>query len=197
MGKKDPRVDAYIAKAADFAKPVLTRIRQLVQAACPEVTETIKWSAPFYEHKGILICAPAFKKHCALIFWKGKLIFEKEAKDLRKKLRNMTSIADLPSDKILRDYIQKAVALNEAGMKTPRRQPKAKTKLVVPDYFLAAFKKNKKALATFENFSPNFRREYVEWIMEAKREETRASRIKTALEWMAAGKSRHWKYQQK
>jgi uncharacterized protein YdeI (YjbR/CyaY-like superfamily) len=197
MGKKDPRVDAYIAKAGDFAKPVLTRIRKLVHAACPEVTETIKWNAPFYEHKGILICAPAFKKHCALIFWKGKLIFEKEAQDLKKKLRTMTSIADLPDDKILRDYIQKAVAINEAGIQTPRNKPKAKAKLLVPDYFLIALKKNKKALATFENFSPSCRREYVEWIAEAKREETRGSRIQTALEWMAAGKSRQWRYQQK
>jgi len=197
MGKKDPRVDAYIAQAADFAQPVLIRIRKLVHAACPEVTETIKWNAPFYEHKGILACAPAFKKHCALIFWKGKLIFEKEAQDLKKKLRTMTSITDLPADKTLRDYIQKAVAINEAGIKTPRAKPKAKAKLMVPDYFLAALKKNKKALATFENFSPSCKREYIEWITEAKREETRASRIQTALEWLAAGKSRHWKYQQK
>jgi uncharacterized protein YdeI (YjbR/CyaY-like superfamily) len=196
MSKNDPRVDAYIAKSAGFAKPVLNRIRKLVHAACPDVTETIKWSAPFYEHKGILICTPAFKNHCALIFWKGKLLFKEfSAKDNpRKKFRRLTSNADLPGDNVLTGYIKQAVALNEAGVKTPRRQPQARAKLVVPDYFLAALKKNKKALATFENFSPSCKREYVEWLTEAKREETRAKRIQSAIEWIAKGRSRNWKY---
>ncbi len=193
MSKHDPRVDAYIAQSADFAKPVLNRIRKLVHAACPDVTETIKWSSPFYEHKGILIAMSAFKQHCALIFWKGKLIFGKN--DQRKKLRRLTSLADLPGDKILSSCIKQAVELNEAGVKTPRSKPKAKAKLVVPDYFLAVLKKNKKALATFENFSPSCQREYVEWITEAKREETRVKRMQTAIQWLAAGKSRNWKYQ--
>jgi uncharacterized protein YdeI (YjbR/CyaY-like superfamily) len=197
MSKQDPRIDAYIAKAADFAKPILLRLRRLVHAACADVTETIKWGSPFYEHKGILICTPAFKNHCALVFWKGKLIFKEfPAKDNpRKKFRRLASNADLPGDKILTGYLKQAVALNEAGVRTPRSKPKPKPKLVVPDYFLAALKKNKKALATFENFSPSARRDYVEWLTEAKREETRAQRLQTAIEWIAAGKSRHWKYQ--
>jgi uncharacterized protein YdeI (YjbR/CyaY-like superfamily) len=197
MANKDPRVDAYIAKAADFAKPILLRVRKLVHGACPEVKETIKWGAPFFEHKGILVCTPAFKQHCALIFWKGKLLFKEfPAKDNpRKKFRRLTSNADLPGDKILTGYIKQAVKLNEAGVKTPRRPPKPKGKLVVPDYFLAALKRNKKALTTFENFSPSCRREYVEWLTEARREETRTRRIQTAIEWLAAGKSRNWKYQ--
>jgi uncharacterized protein YdeI (YjbR/CyaY-like superfamily) len=192
MPKQDPRVDAYIAKSADFAKPILKRIRRLVHAACPDVTEAMKWNSPFYEHKGILIATPAFKQHCALIFWKGKLIFGNG--NQRQKFRRITSPADLPGDKILTGYIKQAVELNEAGVKTPRLKPKSKTKLVVPDYFLTALKKNKKALASFENFSPSCQREYVEWITEAKREETRASRIKTAIEWIAEGKPQNWKY---
>ena len=196
MTNRDARVDAYIAKAADFAKPVLQRIRKLVHAACPAVTETIKWSAPFYEHQGILICTPAFKKHCALMFWKGKLLFKDlPAKDdPRKAFRTITALKDLPGDKILIGYIKQAVKLNESGVKTPRAKPKAKAKLVVPDYFLAALKKDRKALSTFEKFSPSCRREYVEWITEAKREETRAKRLQTAIAWMAKGKSRNWKY---
>jgi uncharacterized protein YdeI (YjbR/CyaY-like superfamily) len=192
MSKKDPRIDAYIAKSADFAKPVLDRIRKLVHAACPDVEETIKWNSPFYVHNGILICTPAFKKRCALIFWKGKLILGKE----RKALRHLTSISNLPGDKILLGYIRKAVELNEAGIKSPARaKSKAKKEVTVPDYFLAALKKNKKARAAFANFSPGCQREYVEWITEAKREETRAGRIKTAIEWIAKGKSRNWKYE--
>lgn len=192
MPPTDPRVDAYIAKSAEFARPILKRIRKLVHAACPGVEETLKWSSPFYEHKGILIATPAFKQHCALVFWKGELIFGKE--DQRKKLRRLTSLADLPGDKILTGYIKQAIAFNEAGITTPRPKPKAKTKSVVPGYFLAALRKNKKALAAFWNFSPSHQREYIEWITEAKREETRAKRIKTALEWIATGKSRHWQY---
>jgi uncharacterized protein YdeI (YjbR/CyaY-like superfamily) len=196
MSKHDPRVDDYIAKSADFAKPVLNRIRKLVHAACPDVVEAMKWRMPIYEHKGILICTPAFKKHCAVIFWKGKLLFKEfPAKDNpREKFRRISSNDDLPGDKILTGYIKQAVALNEAGVKTPRHQTKAKAKLVMPDFFLAALKKNKKALATFENFSASCRREYVEWIVEATREATRAKRIETAVEWIAKGKSRNWKY---
>jgi uncharacterized protein YdeI (YjbR/CyaY-like superfamily) len=198
MPNLDPRVDTYIAQAADFAKPVLTRIRKLVHAACPEVTETIKWSTPFYEHKGILLATPAFKRHCALVFWKGRLIFRGlPAKENPKaRLRRITSLADLPGDEILTGYIRKAVELNEAGIKPPARaKPKAKKEVAVPDYFVAALKKNQKALAVFEAFSPSCRREYVEWITEAKREETRTQRLKTAMEWIAKGKSRNWKYQ--
>jgi uncharacterized protein YdeI (YjbR/CyaY-like superfamily) len=197
MSKHDPRVDDYIAKSADFAKPVLHRIRKLVHAACPDVMETMKWKMPFYEHKGILIATPAFKKHCAVIFWKGNLLFKEfpAQDDPRKKFRRLTSNADLPGDKILTGYIKQAVALNETGIKnSPRTKSKAKKKLVVPDYFLAALKKNKKALTAFGNFSPSCQREYIEWIVEAKREETRAKRIKTAVEWIAKGKSRNWKY---
>ena len=191
MPKKDPRVDAYIAKSAEFARPILTRIRKLVHAACPDVTETIKWNSPFYEHKGILLTTPAFKKHCALIFWKGRLFLGKE----RANFRRITSLADLPGDKILTGWIKKAVELNEAGIKTPARAKSKAMKPVVPDFFLAALKKNKKALVAFGNFSPSCQREYVEWLTEAKREETRAQRLQTAIKWIATGKSRNWKYQ--
>ncbi|MGA2685383.1 MAG: YdeI/OmpD-associated family protein [Verrucomicrobiota bacterium] len=192
MPKKDPCVDTYIAKSADFARPILNRIRQLVHAACPDVEETIKWHAPFFVHKGNLITMPAFKRHCALIFWKGRLFLNKDQKT---KLRRLTSLSELPDDKILTGYIRKAVELNEAGIKTPRPKPKPKKAVVVPDYFLAALKKNKKALAAFEDFSPSHKREYVEWITEAKREKTRAKRIKAAIKQMTQGKSLNWKYQ--
>ncbi len=192
MPKKNRRVDAYIAKAADFAKPILNRIRRLVHAACPGVEETIKWNSPFFEHKGILLATLAFKRHCALIFWKGRLFLSKGQKT---KLRHLTSMSELPGDKILAGYIRKAVELNEAGIKTPRPKPKTKKAVIVPDYFLTALKQNKKALATFGHFSPSHKREYVQWIIEAKREETRAKRIKAAVQLMANGKSRNWKYE--
>jgi uncharacterized protein YdeI (YjbR/CyaY-like superfamily) len=194
MTKRDPRVDVYIARSADFAKPILSRIRKLVHTACPKVEETIKWSTPFYEHKGILLATPAFKHYCALIFWKGRLFL---SKDRKAKLRRLTSLSELPGDKILTGYIKKAAQLNESGIKNPARtKPRKKVKLVAPDYFLAALKKNKKALAVFERFSPSRKREYIEWITEARQAETRTRRMQMAIKQMAEGKSRHWKYQQ-
>ncbi|HSY43204.1 MAG TPA: YdeI/OmpD-associated family protein [Candidatus Acidoferrum sp.] len=189
MPKKSPLVDAYIAKSADFAKPILNRIRKLVHAACPQVEEAIKWSSPFFMYKGVLVAMPAFKQHCALIFWKGKLILGKE----RAKYRRLTSLAGLPADKALLGYLRKAVELNEAGVKIPR--PKSKAKIAVPGYLLAALKKNKKALATFEAFSLSHKREYVQWVTEAKREETRARRLKKMIAMLARSKSLHWKYE--
>ena len=192
MPKKNPRVDAYVARSANFAKPILNRIRKLVHAACPDVQETIKWNLPFYEYKGILLATPAFKRHCALIFWKGRLLL---GKDQKATLRRLTTLSELPGDKILTGYIRKAVALNEAGIKAPRPKPKAKKAVVVPDYFLAALKKSKKALAVFERFRPSHKREYIEWIVDAKREETRTKRIKAAITLMTQGKSQNWKYE--
>jgi hypothetical protein len=191
MPKSDPRIDAYIAKSAEFARPILTRLRRLVHAACPEVTETIKWNVPFYEHQGILLTTPAFKKHCAVIFWKGQVLFKNfpAKENPRTRFRRLTSPADLPGDKILTGYIKQAVKLNAAGGKNPARaKPRPRPPTAVPDYFLAALRKNKKALAAFENFSASCQREYIEWLAGAKREATRAKRLETALAWLAAGK---------
>ena len=198
MPKRDPRIDAYIASSADFAQPILNHLRRLVHAACPDVEETMKWNFPHFLHRGMLCSMAAFKAHCTFGFWKGKLLFagRAPAESAHGQFGRLLSLADLPSDNILLGYIRKAAELNEAGVKAPARpKPGAKRELVVPDYFLAALGKNKKAQATFENFSPSHRREYVEWITEAKQEETRARRMQTALGWLAKGKPRHWKYQ--
>ena len=193
MPNHDPRIDAYIAKSGDFAKPILDRIRKLVHAACPDVEETLKWNAPHFLHQGILVAMPAFKQHCALIFWKGRLFLDA---DKKARLRRMTSIADLPSDKVLMGYLKQALKLNVDGVKAPTRgKAKPKKSVVVPAYFLAALGKNNKALAAFEKFPPSHKREYVDWIVDAKHDETRARRIKTALEWLSKGKSRNWKYE--
>jgi len=200
MPKQDPRVDAYIAKSADFAKPILRHCRRLVHAACPDVEETLKWNMPSFLHKGILLGMAAFKHHCTLGFWKRRLIFGKGKKDetAMGQFGRITSLADLPGDEILLGYIRKAVALNDAGTQKPApAKSKAKKPVVVPDYFLAALKKNKKALAAFANFSPSHRREYVKWITGAKHAETRARRLKTAMVQIAQGKSQNWKYQKK
>lgn len=195
MGKKDARVDAYIERSAEFARPILKHLRKTVHAACPEAEETIKWSMPFFMHRGMLCMMAAFKAHCSFGIVKGKLVFGEGERDGMGHLGKIASLKDLPSDIILAGYIKKAAALNEAGVKAPRARSAAKKELKVPDYFVAALKKNAKARATFENYSYSHRKEYVQWIVEAKREETRKKRIETALKWLADGKSRNWKYE--
>jgi uncharacterized protein YdeI (YjbR/CyaY-like superfamily) len=200
MAKKDPRVDAYIAKSADFAKPILKHLRKIVHTACPDVEETLKWSMPAFMHKGILCGMAAFKEHCTFGSWKHALITTKLTKDDKSdqamgQLGRITSLADLPSDRSLLAYLKEAVRLNDEGIRIARpKRPAVKKELVVPDVFSAALKKNRKALDTFENFSYSHKKEYVEWVTEAKRDETRAQRIETSVAWLAAGKPRNWKY---
>ena len=197
--KRDPRVDAYIAKAPEFAKPILSHLRELVHAGCPEVVETMKWSRPHFEHHGLLCGISAFKHHCAFGFWLyeqvvGALGQSAAEKNSMGHFGRITSLADLPGDKELIAMIRKAAALNESGVKRPAApRPKGDRKLTVPVYLLAALRANKKALAAFEAFSYSHKKEYVEWITEAKREETRQKRLGTMLQWLAEGKSRHWK----
>jgi uncharacterized protein YdeI (YjbR/CyaY-like superfamily) len=201
MGTKDPRVDVYIARSADFAKPILNHLRDLVHAACPAAEETLKWRLPHFTYKGILCNMAAFKQHCAFGFWKGTLIFAKSKGPRNAGVEAMgdfgriRSLSDLPTDKILTGYIKKAVRLNDAGIKLPARvRPNEKKELVVPDYFMTALKRNKKARTTFENFSYSHKKEYVEWITEAKGEEIRKKRMETTLQWLAEGKPRNWKH---
>jgi uncharacterized protein YdeI (YjbR/CyaY-like superfamily) len=200
MPTKDPRIDAYIEQAAEFAKPILKHIRRLVHTGCPDVEETIKWQQPTFVYKGNLCGMAAFKQHCALLFWKGKLLFKdnKAVKGLAEQAMGqfgrLTSVSDLPAEKVLLGYLKEAARLNEAGVKVPARKGRVKTELAVPNYLAAALRKNARALETFEGFSPSHKREYVEWLTEAKRDETRQKRLETAIVWMAEGKPRNWKY---
>ncbi|MEY2496389.1 MAG: hypothetical protein QOJ45_2881 [Verrucomicrobiota bacterium] len=199
MASKDPRIDAYIAKSADFAKPILKHLRKVVHAGCPEVEETIKWSMPHFDYKGVMCGMAAFKEHCAFGFWKESLVFDSDKTTEKTAMGSfgcIKSLKDLPNEKTLIGYVKKAAALNEAGIKAPgRTAPKKRAPIPVPGYFAAVLKKNAKARKTFDAFSPSHRREYLEWITEAKRDETRNERMTTTLKWLAEGKARNWKYQ--
>ena len=198
MGSKDPRLDAYISKSADFAKPILKHLRKIVHAGCPAVEETMKWSMPHFDYKGVMCGMAAFKEHCAFGFWKEALIFGREKTTEKTAMGSfgcIRSLADLPNEKTLIGYVKKAAALNEAGIKAPgRTQPKKREPLEVPADFSAALKTNATARKTFEAFPPSKRREYLEWVTEAKRDETRKERLATSIKWLAEGKPRHWKY---
>ena len=186
MSNRDPRVDAYIAKSADFAKPILTYIRDVVHTAVPDVEETMKWSTPSFDYHGPLCAMAAFKEHCRLVFWKGSLIGAE--------FERITTTKDLPSKKELAALVKKAAQLNEQGIKLPRPKRASKAAVETPADLASALRKNKKAASMFENFSPSHRREYVEWITDAKSDETRQRRVSQAVEWMAEGKPRNWKY---
>jgi uncharacterized protein YdeI (YjbR/CyaY-like superfamily) len=203
MASFDKRVDAYIAKAAPFAQPILEHLRHLVHKACPEVDETIKWSFPHFEYKGLVCSMASFKQHCAFGFWKGaimddpKKILSVVGRTSMGNFDRITSLNDLPSDKIMLDYIKQAIRLNEEDIKLPPKKAIKSQNVKVPDYFLKVLNRNKKAFNAFQAFSASHRNEYVKWIAEAKTSETRARRMDQAVEWLSEGKSRNWKYERK
>src|SRR5260370_14622859 len=132
MAGKDPRVDAYIKRAAPFARPILKRLRKIVQTGCPDVEETIKWNSPCFERKGIICFMAAFKQHCAFGFWKGSLIFGAKNKGAMEYFGQIRSMADLPNEKQLIGFVRKAAELNEAGVKKSRPRSPAKQRGSVP-----------------------------------------------------------------
>ncbi len=200
----NPRFDAYRATAAPFAQPILSHLRKLVHAECPAAEEEIKWGMPAFMYQGKMLChMAAFKAHVAFGFWHQdmeKLIAKEQgAGQVGAAMGLLGRIArreDLPGDAKLRRYIKQAIALTDAGTPArPRPAAKQKPEAVVPPDLAAGLKRGRKASTTWEGFSPSHRREYVEWITEAKRPETREQRLETTLEWLAEGKSRNWKYQ--
>jgi uncharacterized protein YdeI (YjbR/CyaY-like superfamily) len=203
----NPKVDAYIARAQPFAQPIMEHLRQLLHKACPEVEETIKWSRPFFEYRGVILCnMSAFKEHCSFGFWGEEMsAVLREAKVLREdgmgSLGRITGVANLPTDKQMLNWLRQAAGFVDSGNYTSpiaarRSVVKApKPVLETPAEFATSLKRNKKAAAVFAAFSPSCKREYIEWIADAKRAETRDKRIATAVEWIAEGKQRNWKYQ--
>jgi len=202
MIKTDERIDAYISKAADFAKPILIHLRELMHKVCPDVEESWKWSFPVFLYKGDMMCTmAAFKNHCAFGFWKQSLIadenniFKKEEASAGS-LGQIKSLKDLPSDGILKKYIKSAMKLNDEGIKVARPKPveKDKKELIIPAYVTRALKANKIAEKAFNDFSYSHKKEYIQWFEDAKTDVTRDKRMAQAIEWITEGKSRNWKY---
>ncbi|MBW8808605.1 MAG: YdeI/OmpD-associated family protein [Lysobacter sp.] len=219
MSQTDPRIDAYIAQAAPFAQPILEHLRAVIHAACPQVEETIKWGMPSFVYGGKILCGMgAFKQHATFGFWQGASVVSASAERSREAMGQfgrLTQVGDLPGKRELSKLLKQAMALIDAGgkktagkkaaSKTPASQAPAsespasksrapKPPVVIPDDLAVAFKKNPRARATYAAFPPSQQREYVEWIESAKREQTRSGRVAQAVEWMAQGKIRNWKY---
>jgi uncharacterized protein YdeI (YjbR/CyaY-like superfamily) len=194
--KKNPAVDTYIARAQPFARPILEKVRAAFHKGCPELEEKIKWGVPSFEYKGMMGGMAAFKAHVAWGVWRQKELPDPHGLFKGRAMMGGDKISDaaqLPAEKVIIEYVQAAARLNDAGPakrapSKPKKPPKA------PADLLAALKKSPKALATFEAFPPSHKREYIEWIVEARQAETRARRLAQAVEWMAQGKPRNWKY---
>ena len=201
---RNPAVDAYIAKSADFARPILKHVRKLVHKGCPKIEETIKWGVPAFEREGIVAMMAAFKRHVAFGFWRERLIRERLGADADRAFpkdaklgmggRRYHTRDELPPDAVIVLAVKFAVELNESGVR-PKREVKRKPPPKMPPYLVAALKKNTKARATFARLTPGQQREYVEWLVEARQEATRERRLAQAVAWLAEGKRRYWKYQ--
>jgi len=197
MPANDPRIDAYIARSEAFARPLLTHLRAVVHAGCPEVEETLKWGMPSFTYRGKILCGmAAFKQHVGFGFWQGEQIEgAPRSEQGMGQFGRITRLPDLPGKRELTGFIKQAMALIDSGSKRPvAKAATARPPLEVPDDLAAALKKNAKARAHFEAFPPSYRRDYIVWITEAKREDTRQRRLAQTIEWVAEGKSRNWKY---
>lgn len=201
MPQLNSKVDDYIDQSQDFAKPILIHFRAWVHEACPECVEKIKWGMPHFDHKGMMVSMASFKAHCTVNFWKGALIndpynvMEVGETSAMGQFGKIQSLDDLPKREIMMDLLNQAVDLNNRGVKLPSKPKTDKKEVVVPDYFEQLLSDHPKAQEVFENFSYSHRKEYVEWITEAKREATREKRMATAIEWISEGKGRNWKYE--
>ncbi|MFT4031495.1 MAG: YdeI/OmpD-associated family protein [Siphonobacter sp.] len=198
----NPKIDIYLDKAAPFAQPILGHLRKLIHEVCPDVVEVIKWGCPFFEYKGANLCnMAAFKQHCIFGFWLAakmddpdgilKLMGEQNGMGRFDKMRSME---DVPSDEIITKYIRQAMQLIDQGEKVSPKAPVERKKLVIPSDFQEVINQNEATQKTFESFSYSCKKEYVQWIEEARTETTRAKRMAQAVEWMAEGKERNWKY---
>ncbi|MBW8521932.1 YdeI/OmpD-associated family protein [Chryseobacterium chendengshani] len=203
MEKYNPQVDEYIEKSQDFAKPILTYLRETVHEFCPDAEEAIKWKFPTFLYKGKILCSiTAFKQYCSMGFWlHGEMITIKNLETNAEKsnmfsLGKIKSPEDLPSKIQMKNMILEAMELTDMGVKMKKAAP-SKKEIEIPDYFQNVLHENKKAAEVFDKASPSFRKEYTMWITDAKTETTRNKRIEQALEWISEGKGRNWKYEKK
>lgn len=194
----DPRIDAYIARQADFAQPILRHLRGLIHAASPDIAETVKWGMPFFTYRDKNLCNMAgFQRHVAFGFWHDKVAPDGSRGEAMGQFGRIRRLHDLPDDATIAALLRKAMALIEAGdeprsgVKTPRAP------LPLHPAFSAALDADPAAAATWAGFPPGKVRDYCEWINDAQTDATRDRRIAQAVEWIAAGKGRNWKYEKR
>ncbi|MEM9410128.1 MAG: YdeI/OmpD-associated family protein [Planctomycetota bacterium] len=201
MPKLDPRVDQYIENSPEYAQPILSKIRKAFHKGCPEVEEAIKWGCPHFLHHGMLGGMASFKKHVSFGFWRSKELEDPEelfetgtGKKASMCNAHVHNLKELPTQKVLVDYVRRATILNQTSP-SPKKASTKKISTEIPTDLADALKKNTKAKKTFESFAPSHKRDYIEWINEAKRKATREKRLATTIEWLSEGRRRNWKYE--
>jgi len=202
MSKFNPQFDEYIEKSADFAKPIMEYLRQIIHETCPEVEEIIKWGNPHFDYKDDMMCILAgYKNHCSFSLYKAELMSDTKIIESVKAGQKMgymdkiKSLSDLPAREILVAYIEEAMVLNENGVKKAKPVSEKPKVIEVPDYFSEKLATNPLAKEIFESKSSSFRKDYLVWITDAKTEATRQKRMEQSLEWIAEGKGRFWQYE--
>lgn len=193
---KDARIDAYIAARADFARPILTHLRALIHAHCPEIAETVRWGMPSFSYKGRPFASmAAFKRHAAFGFWDREALKTGHEGEGAGQFGRIACLADLPADAVLVAKIREGMAMIDAGEKPRRAARPPRPEVEVPPALADALARDAAAMATFAAFTPSCRREYCEWVSEAKRDETRTKRVAETIALLREGKKRNWKYE--
>jgi uncharacterized protein YdeI (YjbR/CyaY-like superfamily) len=201
MSAFHPEISEYIARSADFAQPILIELRAIVHSFCPEVKETMKWSFPNFEYKGSILCSMAsFKQHCAFSFWLGSHLKDEYGILQERKTEGMghlgkiRSLDDVPSPDKLGPLILQAMSLIDQGVKLQKTPPKTQKELLIPEILIKALEENPAAKTVFDNFSFSHKREYVDWLNDAKTAATLNKRLDTTISNLREGKSKEWKY---
>ena len=190
---KSENVTTYIENAASFAQPILSKIREIVHQACPEIEENLKWSFPHFNYRGKIICSmAAFKQHCAFTFWlaaqlkdQDKILQRGESQKSMGHLGKLQSPDQIPDQNILINYIHEAINLSQAESRVVRKLTD-RTEIKIPVELEAALKKNKEVYRKFDQLPYSHRREYVNYITEAKKADTRERRITKTIEKLLA-----------
>jgi hypothetical protein len=195
------QINQYMAELPEWQRRMLVRLRQLIHEAAPEVEEAWRWDKPHFDNAGIMVGLCAFKEHVAVWFHKGALLkdtkklFEATARTEEKGMRAYKlHEGDKINEAAFLDLVKQAVAVNDKGTKLREAKPTKKA-LVVPEDLEQVLRKDPTAWANWEAFPVGHRRAYVEWVTDARQEETRKRRIAQSLEKIREGEQQEERHQ--
>ncbi|HWB03022.1 MAG TPA: YdeI/OmpD-associated family protein [Verrucomicrobiales bacterium] len=198
MPAEPETVAAWMEQLSDFARPMIERIYKIIRKAAPQLEEGIRWSSPTFIGRGLVCSFAAFQKHVTLVFWRGAelndttgLLTHGQGRSAMRSAK-FTSL-DQIDDKVIRTWVTAAVALDKDPAK-PKPKPQKRPEAAVPKVLAAALSRNPKARGAFDAMPPSHRREYCEWIAEAKQEATVQRRVEKTIEKLSAGEGLHDKY---
>ncbi|MCB0792148.1 MAG: DUF1801 domain-containing protein [Flavobacteriales bacterium] len=195
------RINSHIAEQDEWKRRLMVRLRQLIHQVDPGIEETWRWNGPHFDRNGIMLGMSAHKTCVSIWFHKGALLkdprrlFEPLEKDEAKGMRvYKLKESDAIDEKAFTELVKQAVKLNEDGVKLSEAKPARKT-LVVPPELESVLKKDQHAMTNWEGFSYSKKKDYIEWVTDAKREETRKRRIAQAFQLIRDGLALNERYE--